>query len=109
MESARCYSEEQGEKLRLISPNGESDTLELSDPEAHNNLGSTLQSLGRLEEAEKSYKRAVTINPNYAEAHYNLGTLLYALDRSEQAIISYKKALVLAPDSATVHMQLGIA
>ena len=37
--------------------------------EAHNNLGVTLQELGRLDEAEASYTQAIALKPDYAEAH----------------------------------------
>src|SRR5664279_2129701 len=40
-----------------------------NDAEAHNNLGITLQGLGRQDEAEASYRRAIKINPQYAQAH----------------------------------------
>ena len=55
--------------------------VELSpqDAEAHN-LGNTLQELGRLDEAEASYKQAIAIRSDYAEAHYNLGNTLKELE-----------------------------
>ena len=45
--------------------------LELSpkDVEAHNNLGNTLQELGRLDEAEASANRAIALKSDFAEAH----------------------------------------
>ena len=43
----------------------------------HNNLGTALCDQGRLEEAEASYRLALTFAPGDAEAHNNLGTLLY--------------------------------
>ena len=42
---------------------------------AHINLGTTLKELGRRDEAETSYRRALLIRPDYAEAYYNLGNL----------------------------------
>jgi Flp pilus assembly protein TadD len=49
--------------------------------EAHSNLGGTLQELGRLKEAEVSYKRAIALKPDYAKAHSNLGITLKELGR----------------------------
>ncbi len=34
-----------------------------------------MQNLNRYEEAEKEYREAILLNPNYAEAHANLGGL----------------------------------
>jgi cytochrome c-type biogenesis protein CcmH/NrfG len=39
-------------------------------------LGITLKELGRLDEAEASYKQAIALKPDYAEAHGNLGEVL---------------------------------
>ena len=38
------------------------------DSEAHYNLGVILKSLDRSNEAEKSYRQAITLKPDYAEA-----------------------------------------
>ena len=40
--------------------------------EAHNNLGNTLKELGRLAEAEVSYKQAIVLKPDLATAYWNL-------------------------------------
>ena len=39
----------------------------------------TLQELGRLEEAEASYREATAMQPDYAEAHFNFGIMLKEL------------------------------
>ena len=39
--------------------------------EAQNNLGVTLQELGRLDEAEVSYQQAIALKPDYVEALAN--------------------------------------
>jgi predicted O-linked N-acetylglucosamine transferase (SPINDLY family) len=66
--------------------------------EAHNNLGITLDALGRFEDAEASYKKALTIAPHFAEAQSNLGDLLTTLKRFNEALVSYKSAFNLKPD-----------
>jgi len=53
---------------------------------AHNNLGVTLQKLGRLEEAEASYIQAIALRSDFTEAHYNLGMRLRELRKYEEAI-----------------------
>ena len=75
--------------------------------EAHNNLGITLQELGRLDEAEVSYTQAVALKPDYAEAHYNLGNTLKELGRLDEAEASYIQAIALKPDFAEACSNLG--
>ena len=40
------------------------------------NYGVIMKKLGKLQEAELSYRKAIEIKPDYAEAHYNLGNIL---------------------------------
>jgi predicted TPR repeat methyltransferase len=68
----------------------------------------TLHNLGRLAEAEASYRRALQINPDFAEAHCNLGITLHSLGRLEEAVMNCQKALQLKPDYADAHSSLGI-
>ena len=42
-------------------------TLEPENSEAHNNLGNTMKELGRLEEAERTYRQEIMLNPAHAE------------------------------------------
>jgi 2-polyprenyl-3-methyl-5-hydroxy-6-metoxy-1,4-benzoquinol methylase/Tfp pilus assembly protein PilF len=70
-------------------------------------LGITLQELGRLEDAETSYKKAIAIKPDLAEAHCNLGNTLQELGRLEDAEKSYNKAIAIKPDYAKAHSNLG--
>jgi Flp pilus assembly protein TadD len=57
-----------------------------------------LQQLGRLEEAEASYRKAIALKPDSAEAHSNLGNTLQKLGRLEEAEVSYRKAIFLNND-----------
>ena len=75
--------------------------------EAHNNLGITLQSLNRLDNAITSYKRAITINPHYAEAHYNCGSALKEQNKIEEAFICFRKAIAIKADYAEAFNIMG--
>ena len=76
--------------------------------EAHSNLGNTLQAQGRLDDAEASYREAITLKPDYAEAHSNLGVTLQDLGRLDDAETSYRKAIALKPGYAEAHYNLGV-
>jgi predicted O-linked N-acetylglucosamine transferase (SPINDLY family) len=64
--------------------------------------------LGRLDEAEASYRRALEIKPDYAEVHSNLGNTLKELGRLGEAEVSYRRALQVKPDFAEAHNNMGI-
>jgi len=54
------------------------------DAEEFLKRGNLLYSLGKFDDAEKEYQRALKINPHLAQAYYNLDTLHYNLQRSER-------------------------
>ena len=76
--------------------------------EAHNNLGVTLQELGRLDEAEASLRQAIALKFDYANAHQNLGRTLQELGRLDEAEAIYRKAIFLRPEHAEAHNGLGM-
>ena len=79
-----------------------------NDAEAHYNLGITLKELGRLNEAEASYRRALQINPNFAMAHNNLGITLHDMSRLNEAEASYRQALRIKLDHVEALNNLGM-
>jgi Flp pilus assembly protein TadD len=73
------------------------------------NRGSSLDSLGRHDEAVACLKKALEIEPDLAAAHYNLGLALQAKGDLDGAIAEYRTALRLQPDYADAHGNLGNA
>ena len=71
--------------------------LDPQDAEAHYNLGIVMQELGRLDEAEAIYKKAITLKPDH-KTYNNLGIVMQELGRLDEAEASYKKAITLKPD-----------
>jgi uncharacterized protein (TIGR02466 family) len=71
--------------------------LDPQDAEAHYNLGIVMQELGKLDEAEASYKKAITLKPDH-KTYNNLGIVMQELGRLDEAEASYKKAITLKPD-----------
>ena len=70
--------------------------------------GVTAQKEGKLEEAEKSYKKAIVIKPNYAEAYKNLGIILSDLGRLDESEANYRKAIEIKPDFIKAKNNLDI-
>ena len=64
-----------------------------NDHRVFSNFGAILQGLGKLEEAEISYRKAIELKSDFADAHYNLGNILKDLGKSREAEILYRKAI----------------
>ena len=62
--------------------------------EAHRGRALVLDlGFGRLDDAEKAYRRALEIRPAYSEAHNDLGQLLARTGRADEAIREFDAAL----------------
>ncbi len=62
-----------------------------------NNLGMTLASKGKWEEAIDAYSQAVAQSDAYPQTHHNLGNLYRKLNRTQEAEVEYRAALTLDP------------
>tara|TARA_B100000214_G_scaffold111141_1_gene78492 strand:- start:615 stop:1691 length:1077 start_codon:yes stop_codon:yes gene_type:complete len=80
----------------------------LYDHRVFSNFGAILQSLGKLEEAEKYFRKAIELKPDFAEANYNMGIILKDLGKLRIAELSYRKAIEIKPNYAEAHYSLGI-
>lgn len=94
--------------LKSYSSNSDKNKYSVSLSLVWNNLGNMLKDLGRLSESEISFKRAISLSPNFAEARYNLGNLLVSLKRLDEAEKNYKKAIELKSDYFKAFNNLGI-
>lgn len=84
--------------------------LELDDSlaEAYNSLGSIQSSYDwNWQEAEKSFLRAISINPNLADAHHWYSFYLSTTGRHEEAILEMQEALQLDPLSLIISANMG--
>ena len=100
------------EKAREAGQAVESTTKRPADDDAkkahsHYNLGNELQELGKLAEAEESYRNAIALRPNVAQVHNNLGNTLKEMGRLEEAEESFKKAIELKPDFFIAYNNYG--
>jgi len=73
-----------------------------------NKLGVIYEYVGRLDEAEKEYREAIRINPDFAKARSNLGNLLADLGGYEEAEEKYREAIRIDPKLSKAHNNLGI-
>ncbi|MGH9760978.1 MAG: tetratricopeptide repeat protein, partial [Blastocatellia bacterium] len=73
--------------------NLEASTLNPADSSAHYNLGLIYQQHGQVEEARKSFERAIEIAPDETDAHYQLGRLAREGGRLVDAIRHFDAAV----------------
>ncbi|WP_269611078.1 tetratricopeptide repeat protein [Prochlorococcus marinus] len=78
-----------------------------NDHRVFTNYGAILKNLGKSEEAEILYRKAIKLNPDYPKAHSNLGNILRDLGRLKEAELSQRKAIELNPEFAMAHSNLG--
>ncbi len=76
--------------------------------EAHASLGYTLTFYDwDFEAAEKEFKRAIELNPNYATGRHWYGELLLSTGRFEESMDEFEAALKLDPNSLAVIANIG--
>jgi len=72
-----------------------------------NNLAVTLAAEGQHAEAIADYRKAITINPDYAVGRANLGHELVGMGKLDEARASLVEAIRLKPDIGAAHADLG--
>ena len=85
--------------------------LELDEnlAEAHTSLGfAACRYDWNWQEAEKEFKRAIALNPNYATAHDWYGCYLDSMGRFEEALLEHNRARELDPVSMVINTNIGV-
>ena len=67
-----------------------------------------MRDIGKLKEAEASFRKAIEIKPDFADAFSNLGRLLVDLGKLQEAELYNRKAINIDPKSAKCKVNLGI-
>ena len=87
-----------------------------SDPEIANNQGVLARKMEDMPGAEKAFRRALSIRPDFQQASTGLGRLLIDSKRWEDAAAVYEPLLAASPQDvtvrfgyATVQLELGAA
>jgi len=73
------------------------------DAEAWQVAGSAQRALGRLQDAESSFRRALDLRPDYAVARHNLGALLGQMQRAEESLRELEAAARLGVGGRELH------
>ncbi len=68
-----------------------------------------MKNLGKLQEAELSYRKAIEIKPDFALAHYNLAIIYNLKGKFNKALNFFRKALFFDPDRNAARYNLGVA
>lgn len=94
---ARVYNESgRPEKGMALMTQGGAE----NDPKIQLNLGVTLFSSGKSEEAEAAFTRVEALDPNNAEAQYYLGTIAVGKGKIDEAVKRLEKYLSMSPQNA---------
>ncbi len=75
--------------------------------EAHTSLGFVLYSERDNSAAEREYKQAIELNPNYATAYHRYSGMLSSAGRPDEALKMIKRAQALDPLSLIINTALG--
>ena len=73
----------------------------------HGNLAKLFKEVGKLKEAEASYREAARLDPETAETHLGLGLLLKKQGHLEEAAKWFRRAVECDPNLLLAQMQLG--
>ena len=85
-----------------------SQMINADHPSAHMNLGIMNLNMGKPDQAEASYKKAIEIEPGYVTSYINLADLYRMQGRDAEGETVLRQALEAHPDMAAVHYALGL-
>ena len=72
-------------------------------------IGENFLKLGRVEDAKKSFQRAVKLNPKDVQPHLSLADLYFEQNKFVYAALSYSDAVYLEPDNPDFRYMQGLS
>ncbi len=94
---------------RALNEYIESQLFNAERPESQVNLGLLYSDLGRKEEAEGHYRKAIELQSKFVPAYVNLAQLFSQQKKEAEAISLLKAGLKQVPENASLHHALGLA
>ena len=92
----------------LIRDSAERAAVTADNAQAWYELGVDYELMGSADEAERAYRRALQLDPNFTHAYINLGRLLHRQLNLVDAEKLYREATTKEPSSAVAHFNLGV-
>jgi len=80
---------------------------EPSSGDAHRGLAQAQEGLGKTQEAEQTYRRAIELRSHYWGGYFGLGVFLARQHRLPEAAEQFLQAAALAPDNSRAYGSLG--
>ncbi|MFI5183206.1 MAG: tetratricopeptide repeat protein [Vicinamibacteria bacterium] len=102
-------------RARAGDPSGEIDQYLLGrelaprDPGAYRGLGWAYARSGRVDEAIRSFRKALDVDPRDAKAWSAMGEVLLDHDQYAEALRAFRSAMALGRNDAGIHNSMGIA
>ncbi|MDB4949192.1 MAG: hypothetical protein JWM27_1841 [Gemmatimonadetes bacterium] len=98
--NAAQVAAQNGEHETALRYLGDAMAMDPDYSEYYNDRGSIHLKLGRLDEAEADYRRAIELSAPYVEVWHNLGQCLSRAGRAAEAEAAYERAVDLDPERA---------
>jgi predicted CXXCH cytochrome family protein len=86
----------------------ESQLVNADRPETHTAIGDILIPMGRYEQSEAAYRKAIDLDRGYLPAYVNLSDLMRVLGRDTDGSALLRAAIRRQPESAAAHHALGL-
>jgi tetratricopeptide (TPR) repeat protein len=83
--------------------------LEPTNDRAYTSLAGAYRHLNQPDKAEETYKRAISVRPQYWRGYSYLGVFYFAQAEYEKAATAFRRATELAPDNYDAFNNLGAA
>ena len=97
----------QGQRERAMEALKRSLVLDPAVPQTHQLLG-TLWMQEDPARAERSFREAIRIQPEYPQAITNLAVLLSEINRTEESAYNFERAIRLRPSYALAHLNYAV-